>query len=240
MVRWQVRDCHEKTRRVILVGFFVPDVDASRHFRPFRAVAAARYSFGIIPTLLVRLQCCGSAGSPATSDRPTARSRWLCWRCAQPRRADRSSQTCLGACCWTRLRRGRWASLCPLAWSSSVPKRKEHPERRTVGSEQSGKRKPNKHVVSGHSEVLSDDVGLAASAVLGGADGYRNTRTPSCDCAPIVWFWAPSICEWSWGCSVIIRRCAIPIIRNILRQCCHAFCYAQRHWEWPLRTAGIG
>jgi len=128
MVRWQVRDCHEKTRRVILAGFFVPDVDAGRHFRPFRAVAAARYSFGIIPTLLVRVQCCGSAGSPATSDRPTARSRWLCWRwCAQPRRADRSSQTCLGACCcWTRLRRGRWASLCPLAWSSSVLRTTPH------------------------------------------------------------------------------------------------------------------
>jgi hypothetical protein len=57
-----------------LASFFVPDVDAVRHFRPFRAVVAAPYSFGIIPTLLVRVQCCGSAGSPATSDRPTARS----------------------------------------------------------------------------------------------------------------------------------------------------------------------
>ena len=33
-----------------------------------------------VPTLLVRVQCCGSAGRPATSDRPAARSRWLCWR----------------------------------------------------------------------------------------------------------------------------------------------------------------
>jgi len=147
--------------------------------RSCRFIVGSR--FGEIPTL-VRVQRCGLGRPPSTCARPTARPRWLCWWwCARPRRAERSSQTCLGACCcWTRLRRGRWASPCPLAWSSSVPKRKQHPERGTVGSEQSGKRKPNKHVVSGHSAVLSDDVGLAASAI-----------TRRCWCA--TWPNAPSL-----------------------------------------------
>src|SRR5258705_1803108 len=48
--------------------------------------------------------------------------------------------------------------------------RKEHPDRGTVGGEQPSKRKPDKQVVSGHSPVLPDDVGLAASAELGGAE----------------------------------------------------------------------
>ena len=50
-------------------------------------------------------------------------------------------------------------------------KREKDPERRTVGSEQPSKRKPNKHVVSCHNPVLQDDVGLTASAERGGADG---------------------------------------------------------------------
>src|SRR6266850_8364448 len=74
-------------------------------------------------------------------------------------------------------------------------KRKKDPERGTVGSEHPSKRKPDKHVVSGHSPVLPDDVGLAVSAVLGGADAYRNTRIRSCDCPPMIWFCAPHICK---------------------------------------------
>jgi hypothetical protein len=48
----------------------------------------------------------------------------------------------------------------------------------SVGSEQSCKRKPGKHVVSRHSAALPDDVGLNAAQLLGGADALPDQVRP--------------------------------------------------------------
>ena len=45
---------------------------------------------------------------------------------------------------------------------SVTSKRKKYPDRCDTEGHKPGKRKPDKHVVSGHGRVLPDDVGLAA------------------------------------------------------------------------------
>jgi hypothetical protein len=69
----------------------------------------------------------------------------------------------------------------------------QFPDRRNVGSEQPSKRKPDKGVVSGHSPGRLNDVALVASASAA-LVCYPNHRIETCDCAPMIWFFAPHIC----------------------------------------------
>ena len=65
--------------------------------------------------------------------------------------------------------------MLPRCWFSRElqpsKQRKEHPDRRAVGREQRSKRKPDKHVVSGHSPVLPDELVWPRVQLLIGAVG---------------------------------------------------------------------
>jgi hypothetical protein len=74
--------------------------------------------------------------------------------CAVPRRQPLCRYVCRST--------GNAARLNSLA-ENFVCRLKKHPDRRTAEGDKPSKRKPEKHVVSGHGRVLPNDVGLAAT-----------------------------------------------------------------------------